>query len=120
MLYANSKLFNGFLSILTSMATCSVQIPKLKKHKAVPKTVYEPPKEFDRLQNKRVENRRAAEGRLMSSSKSQFACANPGKSNKTERKLESIRMEEDSKLQFDSYKAKPLPKEVMVSVWRKS
>lgn len=81
----------------------------------MPKTVYEPPKEFDRLQNKRVENRRAAEGRLMGASKSQFACANPSKSSKTERKLDHIRQEEDKKLQFDSHKAKPLPKEVMVS-----
>lgn len=72
------------------------------------------PKEFDKLQGKRVENRRAAEGRLMESSKKQFACANPSKSEKTERKLDQIRWEEDDKLQFNSYKAKPLPKETMV------
>ena len=53
----------------------------------------------------------------MDSSKSQFACANPGKSAKTEKKLEQIRKEEDDKLQFDNYKAKPLPKEVMVSYY---
>jgi len=51
----------------------------------------------------------------MESSKYQFACANFNKSEKTERKLQQIRLEEDQKLQFDSYKAKPLPKEVMVS-----
>ena len=92
-----------------------LQIPKLKKHKPVPKTIYEPPKELSKLQDKKVENRRAAEGRLMSSSKSQFACADPNKSVKTERKLDEIRREEDRKLKFDSYRAKPLPKEVMVS-----
>ncbi|XP_067935947.1 cilia- and flagella-associated protein 99-like [Watersipora subatra] len=90
-------------------------IPKLKKHKPVPKTVYEPPKEIGKLQEKRVENRRAAEGRLMDSSKKQFTCANPNKSVKTEKKLERIRMDADKKLKFDSYKAKPLPKEVMQS-----
>lgn len=50
----------------------------------------------------------------MDSSKKQFACANPNKSVKTERKMEQIRMAEDGKLQFNSYKAKPLSKEVMV------
>ena len=52
----------------------------------------------------------------MDSSKKQFSCANPSKSFKTERKLEQIRMEEDGKLQFNSYRAKPLPKEVMVGI----
>ncbi|KAF6035596.1 CFAP99 [Bugula neritina] len=88
-------------------------IPKLQKHKPVPKTLYEKPKEVNRLQAQRIENRQAAEGRLMESSKYQFACANFNKSEKTERKLQQIRLEEDQKLQFDSYKAKPLPKEVM-------
>lgn len=104
------------LRILYTWVYCILcQIPKLKKHKPVPKAVYEDPKEFDKLQSRRVKNRRAAESRLMDSSKNQFACANPSKSTKTEMKLEQIRSEEDKKLQFDSYRAKPMPKEVMVS-----
>ena len=50
----------------------------------------------------------------MNASKKQFSCADPSKSRKTQEKLNRIRQEEESKLKFDSYKAKPLKKEIMV------
>lgn len=93
-----------------------LQIPKLQKHKEVPHTTYLEPKEFEKLKEEKVKNRRVAEKTLMSSSKKQFSCANPEKSQKTVNKLDKIRQEEDDKLQFDSHKAKPLPKEIMVSL----
>lgn len=99
-----------------NMISLLFQIPKLEKHKPVPKSIYQEPKEVQMLQDAKVKNRRSAEKRLMSSSKKQFSCANPGKSQKTVGKLDKIRQEEDGKLQFDSYRAKPLPKELMVSL----
>ena len=88
----------------------------MQKHKPVPRAVYDQPREQDVLLEKKVVNRREAERRLMESSKKQFSCADPSKSQKTVEKLDKIRQLEDGKLQFDSYRAKPLSKEVMVGV----
>lgn len=76
--------------------------------------MYSEPKEAQMLREKLVDNRRAAEQRLVDTTTAKFSCAATGKSSKTERKMEKIRIEEEQKLQFDSYRAKPMPKEVMV------
>ncbi|XP_041371252.1 cilia- and flagella-associated protein 99-like isoform X2 [Gigantopelta aegis] len=84
-------------------------IPKLQKHNPVPKTLYRDPTEFDKLSKIKQINRHQAEERLMESSRYQFACANPEKSNKTKEKLHNIVMKEESKLEFDKKKALPKP-----------
>ncbi|XP_023933113.1 cilia- and flagella-associated protein 99 isoform X2 [Lingula anatina] len=84
-------------------------IPKLEKHKPVPKTTYQDPKQKRIIEENKVMNRRKAEERLMESSRYQFACANPEKSDKTRHRLQSILAEQESKLEFDKHKANPLP-----------
>ena len=51
----------------------------------------------------------------MEASRQQFACANPERSEKTQRRMRDIMMEEDSKLDFERHKFNPLPQSVLVS-----
>ncbi|XP_064630388.1 cilia- and flagella-associated protein 99-like [Lineus longissimus] len=84
-------------------------IPTLKPHNPVPETLYLPPKEQEVLTKQREINRRKAEDRLMSASKDQFACANPGKSDKTMERIQRIMQEEEDKLDFNRPKANDVP-----------
>ncbi|XP_064599674.1 cilia- and flagella-associated protein 99-like [Liolophura sinensis] len=89
------------------------RIPKLKKHRPVPKTIYTEPQEFGKIASTKVENRRQAEERLMEAHREQFACANWEKSDKTKQILESIMVESDQKLDFDRHRANPVPTSVV-------
>lgn len=84
-------------------------IPKLKKHKPVPKTLYSEPKEFSQIKKCKESNRRIAEERLMEASGIKFACANPAKSEKTIEILNNIVSEEEAKLEFERHRANPPP-----------
>ncbi|XP_022343302.2 cilia- and flagella-associated protein 99-like isoform X1 [Crassostrea virginica] len=84
-------------------------IPKLAKHKPVPKTLYSEPREFNKIKRSKESNRRVAEERLMEASRIQFACANPEKSQKTKEILTNIVSEEESKLEFERHRANPPP-----------
>uniref|UniRef100_K1Q724 Cilia- and flagella-associated protein 99 n=1 Tax=Magallana gigas TaxID=29159 RepID=K1Q724_MAGGI len=84
-------------------------IPKLKKHKPVPKTLYSEPKEFSQIKKSKESNRRIAEERLMEASGIKFACANPAKSEKTIEILNNIVSEEEAKLEFERHRANPPP-----------
>ena len=53
--------------------------------------------------------------RLMEASRQQFACANPERSEKTQRRMRDIMMEEDGKLDFERHKSHSLPQSVLVS-----
>jgi hypothetical protein len=52
---------------------------------------------------------------LMEASQQQFSCANPEKSEKTQRKIREIMADEDSKLDFERHKSHPFPKALLVS-----
>ncbi|KAK3094329.1 hypothetical protein FSP39_000366 [Pinctada imbricata] len=84
-------------------------IPKLTKHRPIPKTLYKEPKELSKIELNKEANRRKAEERLMEASRLQFACANPEKSQKTKEILNNIISEENGKLEFDRHKANPPP-----------
>lgn len=45
----------------------------------------------------------------MEASRIQFACANPGKSHKTKEIMKNILSEQDSKLEFEKHRARPVP-----------
>ncbi|XP_074641757.1 cilia- and flagella-associated protein 99-like [Tubulanus polymorphus] len=84
-------------------------IPKLQKHRPVPKTLYEPPKEQESLSHLKIQNRRTAEDRLMEASRYQFACANPELSAKTINRMHKVIIGEENKLDFEKHTANPLP-----------
>ena len=56
----------------------------------------------------------------MEASRLQFACANPERSEKTQKKLQSIMAEEENKLDFDRHKSHPVPNGMLVSLLIKS
>ena len=85
------------------------RIPKLKPSKPVPQSTYTTPSVNARLQEARSKNRKKAESNFHTANMSQFQCANPQKSGKTQRKMHEIQVEKDSKLKFDSAKANPVP-----------
>merc|ERR1711874_153304 len=80
--------------------TIPEKVPKLKKSKPPPQSLYRAPTDQDDLSRQKEENRRRAEERLMEASKIQFACANPEKSDKTKQILQIIQMEEDDKVNW--------------------
>lgn len=84
-------------------------IPKLQKHNPVPKTLYVEPKEQAVVAKQKQKNRQKAEERLMEASRVRFACANPQKSHKTREVVKNIVSEQDSKLEFDRHRARPVP-----------
>ncbi|XP_077992467.1 cilia- and flagella-associated protein 99-like [Glandiceps talaboti] len=84
-------------------------IPTLKPHQPVPKSTYDKPRELKNLGKVKEVNRRKAEERLLESSKSQFSCANAEKSVKAKSRLANIVAEQDSKLNFEKNRARPLP-----------
>ncbi|XP_052102292.1 cilia- and flagella-associated protein 99-like isoform X3 [Mytilus californianus] len=84
-------------------------IPKLKKHKPAPVTLYDKPVEIEMIQRTKEANRRRAEERLMEASRLQYACANPNKSQKTKEIISNIIYEEESKIDFEKHKANPTP-----------
>ncbi|XP_076105059.1 cilia- and flagella-associated protein 99-like isoform X3 [Mytilus galloprovincialis] len=84
-------------------------IPKLKKHKPAPVTLYDKPVELEMIQRTKEANRRRAEERLMEASRLQYACANPNKSQKTKEIISNIIYEEESKIDFEKHKANPTP-----------
>lgn len=51
----------------------------------------------------------------MEASRIQFNCASAGKSEKTQKKIQSIMAEEESKLDFDKHKSHPVPSGMLVS-----
>lgn len=85
------------------------KIPKLKSSKPVPQSTYSAPSVSSKLEEAKSRNRRKAEGNLLAANASQFQCANPQKSGKTQRKMNEIKAEQDSKLKFDPDKAIPAP-----------
>ncbi|CAB3977127.1 Hypothetical predicted protein [Paramuricea clavata] len=85
------------------------KIPKLKPSKPVPQTTYTTPSVNTKLEEVRSKNRKKAESNLHTANSSQFQCANPQKSDKTQRKMYEIQVEKESKLKFDSGKANPAP-----------
>ncbi|KAK3705681.1 hypothetical protein QZH41_009514, partial [Actinostola sp. cb2023] len=85
------------------------KIPKLQKSKPVPETTYKQPKEEDTLSKVREANRKKAEDVLMRSSAKQFSCASAEKSAKTKSRMDRIKHEEQSKLQFNKSKYSELP-----------
>ncbi|XP_022097677.1 cilia- and flagella-associated protein 99-like [Acanthaster planci] len=85
------------------------KIPLVHKHKPVPKTTYSGPREEKLILEAKERNRRRAEEQLYSAAKNQFACANAEKSEKTQRRLNKILAQEESKLQFDKQKTKEMP-----------
>ena len=52
----------------------------------------------------------------MEASRVQFACANPEKSEMTQKKLQSIMATEESKLDYDRHKSHPVPSGMLVSI----
>ena len=52
----------------------------------------------------------------MEASRIQFTCANPEKSEKTQKKIQSIMAEEEGKLDFDRHKSHPIPAGMLVSL----
>lgn len=84
-------------------------IPHLQKHRPVPKALYTAPREHTAIAMQKEQNRRNAEERLMEASRIQFNCASAGKSEKTQKKIQSIMAEEESKLDFDKHKSHPVP-----------
>ncbi|XP_035827876.1 cilia- and flagella-associated protein 99 [Aplysia californica] len=85
------------------------KVPKLKKSKPPPDSLYRAPTEQDELSRHKEENRRRAEERLMEASRIQFSCANPEKSDKTKQILQIIQMEENDKIDGNRIKARPAP-----------
>ncbi|KAK7457309.1 hypothetical protein BaRGS_00035724, partial [Batillaria attramentaria] len=84
-------------------------IPKLKKHNPVPKSLYVASKDQAEVDRRKQENRQQAEERLMEASRRQFACANPEPSHKTREVLKNIVSEQDSKLEFERHRSRPVP-----------
>ncbi|XP_006814633.1 cilia- and flagella-associated protein 99-like, partial [Saccoglossus kowalevskii] len=84
-------------------------IPTLKPHRPVPKTTYAKPKEMKDLAKRKDSSRKESEERLLQSSTSQFACANAEKSAKAKYRLAKIVAEQDSKVNFEKNRARPLP-----------
>lgn len=85
------------------------KIPTLQKSKSPPKTLYRAPTEQEALSRLKEENRRQAEERLMEASKTQFACANPEKSEKTKQIIQAIVQDENSKVDVNKIKARNVP-----------
>lgn len=85
------------------------QIPKLKSSKPVPQTTYSTPSISSKLEEARSRNRRNAENNLLAANTSQFQCANAQKSAKTQRIMEDIKAEQDSKFKFSFTKASSAP-----------
>ncbi|XP_052102291.1 cilia- and flagella-associated protein 99-like isoform X2 [Mytilus californianus] len=95
-------------------------IPKLKKHKPAPVTLYDKPVEIEMIQRTKEANRRRAEERLMEASRLQYACANPNKSQKTKEIISNIIYEEESKIDFEKHKANPTPAFLRLMKFRQS
>jgi len=85
------------------------KIPKLKKYKPPPSSLYRIPTEEVELTKQKEENRRRAEERLMEASRIQFACANPEKSQKTLKILSNIQLDEQRKINHNSVQPRPAP-----------
>ncbi|XP_076472464.1 cilia- and flagella-associated protein 99-like [Babylonia areolata] len=85
------------------------EIPKVQKHNPIPMSLYQPSQDQSVIAKRREENRQQAEERLMDASRRQFACANPEKTHKTREVLKNIVSEQDSKLDFERHRARPIP-----------
>ncbi|PVD30979.1 hypothetical protein C0Q70_10255 [Pomacea canaliculata] len=91
-------------------------IPRLQKHNPVPQSLYKAHSDQAVIAKKKEENRRKAEEILMEASRKQFTCANPEKSGKTMEVLKDIISEQDSKLDFEKHRARPLPSFLEISI----
>jgi len=86
------------------------EIPKLTKFsRPLPKSLYEQPKERTSLSLIKEENRKAAATRFKEMQTKPLRVADTSKSKKTLDRENTIIKAEESKLKFDSYKAKPAP-----------
>ncbi|KAL8602736.1 hypothetical protein ACOMHN_024298 [Nucella lapillus] len=85
------------------------EIPKVQKPNPVPKSLYQPSLHQSAISRRKEENRQHAEERLMEASRRQFACANPEKTHKTREVLKNITSEQDSRLDFERHRARPIP-----------
>ncbi|XP_075705083.1 cilia- and flagella-associated protein 99 isoform X2 [Rhinoderma darwinii] len=85
------------------------KIPVQKPHQPVPESTYKSPREQEVLQGKKRRNRQKAEELLIEANMGQFKCANPEKSEKTQRVLSEITKEEDNKLAFNRMKVQQAP-----------
>jgi len=85
------------------------KIPTIKKHRPVPETTYEKPKEIDALVQASNKNKNEAERKFIDASLTQFACANAEKSTKTKDRMKKYVEDEQAKLKFNSNKARSLP-----------
>ncbi|XP_078588779.1 cilia- and flagella-associated protein 99-like [Branchiostoma floridae x Branchiostoma japonicum] len=92
------------------------RIPKLHKHRPVPESTYRPPKEQTLLAEAEEMNRRRAEEILMDANRFQFRAAISEKSAKTKKIMAEIMDEEDSKLDFEKNRARPLPRHVTENI----
>lgn len=85
------------------------EIPKVPRPKTVPKSTYLKPQDDRLVVEARERNRRRAEEQLLEATKYQFGCANAEKSEKTKKRVEEIKANEESKLQFNKSKARKAP-----------
>ncbi|PAA76086.1 hypothetical protein BOX15_Mlig017297g1 [Macrostomum lignano] len=87
------------------------ELPTLAPSRPVPSSTYERPQESADLAERRRKNREVAEQRLAEATRQRPRCADPGKSEKCERKIREIRAEQERALAFDAPKSNPMPKE---------
>ncbi|XP_033632597.1 cilia- and flagella-associated protein 99-like [Asterias rubens] len=85
------------------------KIPTVHRHKPVPKSTYDIPREDKLIVEAKERNRRRVEEHLYDATKRQFSCANAEKSDKTQRRRNEILAMEDGKLQFNKKKTKDIP-----------
>ncbi|KAF7666453.1 hypothetical protein LDENG_00108820 [Lucifuga dentata] len=84
-------------------------IPQLEKHKPVPDSTYNAPKEMQTMEELKQRNHQKAEELLYEANMKQFQCLKPEKSEHTKKVISQIQEDLDSRLKFDSFNSSGLP-----------
>ncbi|KAM6917584.1 cilia- and flagella-associated protein 99 [Lycodopsis pacificus] len=84
-------------------------IPQQEKSKPVPKSTYKAPKEMQVIKEIKQKNHQQTVELLYEANMKQLRCANPHKSEHTQRVMSQIKKDLDSKLKFNSFHSSGVP-----------
>ncbi|XP_041810514.1 cilia- and flagella-associated protein 99 [Chelmon rostratus] len=92
-------------------------IPQQEKCKPVPNSTYRAPKEMQKMEEIKEKNQQKTEELLHEANIKQFRCANPHKSENTQKVMSQIKADFDSKLKFNSFRSSGLPSSLKTNSW---
>ncbi|XP_019859478.1 PREDICTED: cilia- and flagella-associated protein 99-like isoform X2 [Amphimedon queenslandica] len=85
------------------------KIPTIPPHKPVPKSMYVPPLESEKIALMRDTQKYRAKEKLEDANSSQFSCAYTEKSEKTKKVIQQIIQEREAKVEYEPIRPVPVP-----------